>query len=140
MKIELKRFYEGRKYTLGLFCIDGIFECFALEDTVRVPFVKVAGETAIPEGTYKVILDMSQRFGKIMPHILDVPQFEGIRIHAGNTAKDTEGCILLGTSCERMDSDDGDVGKSLIAFNAFFGKLQKAIENKEEVSINIHSI
>lgn len=135
MKLELKRFFEGPDYTLGLLYLDGIFECFTLEDKTRIPFVKIPGQTAIPEGTYDVTIDMSQRFGRMMPHILNVPQFEGIRIHSGNTAKDTEGCILLG-----QQSEKGDVSKSRLAFTAFYDKLQAAIERKEEVSISIHSI
>jgi hypothetical protein len=71
-------------------------ECFVLEDTVRDPGVKIPEETAIPAGRYRVIVDWSNRFRKYSFHILDVPNFSGIRIHSGNTAEDTEGCLLVG--------------------------------------------
>jgi hypothetical protein len=71
-------------------------QCFVLEDTVRAPGVKIAGETAIPAGRYRVIVDWSSRFRKYSFHILDVPNFAGIRIHSGNTAEDTEGCLIVG--------------------------------------------
>jgi hypothetical protein len=70
--------------------------CFVLEDMVRAPGVKVPGETAIPSGRYRVIVDWSNRFRKYSFHILDVPNFSGIRIHSGNTDQDTEGCLLAG--------------------------------------------
>lgn len=121
MKLELKRFEFGNTFTIGKFYIDGIYHCYSLEDQVREG-KKVNGQTAIPNGTYDVIIDVSTRFGKQLPHILNVPNFTGVRIHAGNTSKDTEGCILLGHTWAGKDF----IGNSKIAFNSFFEKLQKA--------------
>ena len=95
MKVEVKRTYKGSEYTIGKLYIDGHYLCDTLEDTVRNG-VKIAGKTAIPAGTYKVKKTMSPRFKKVLPEILNVPGFTGVRIHAGNTAIDTDGCLLLG--------------------------------------------
>lgn len=95
MKVEVKRTFKGTEYTIGKLYIDGHYLCDTLEDTVRNG-VKIAGKTAIPAGTYKVKKTMSPRFKKILPEILNVPGFTGVRIHAGNTAADTDGCLLLG--------------------------------------------
>lgn len=70
--------------------------CFVLEDTVRAPGIKIPGETAVAAGRYRVIVDWSNRFRKYSFHILDVPNFDGIRIHSGNTDEDTAGCLLVG--------------------------------------------
>lgn len=70
------------------------FICYTLEDKERL--VKVKGETAIPTGKYTVIVTMSPRFKKELPLILNVPEFSGVRIHGGNTEKNTEGCVLVG--------------------------------------------
>lgn len=110
--------------TIGHLAWDGTFQCYTLEDTVRAPGIKVPGATAIPPGRYKVIIDFSNRFQKPMPHVLNVPGFEGIRIHCGNTAADTEGCILLGSGA---DARQGVISGSRIAFDAFFPKLQAAL-------------
>ena len=107
--------------TIGELSINGVFECYTLEDTVRALGVKVDGKTAIPLGIYKVILDMSTRFKRIMPHVLDVLGFEGIRIHCGNTDADTEGCLLVG----RTEGKDF-IGHSKEEFDALFLKLQAA--------------
>lgn len=80
--------------TLGVLFVDGRFRCFSLED--EIADVKVPGRTCIPEGRYEVRLTWSPKFGKVLPELKNVPGFSGIRIHAGNTAKDTDGCILLG--------------------------------------------
>jgi hypothetical protein len=96
MKLTLKRNFKGPDYTIGKLYIDGHYFCDTLEDTVRPAGQKITGKTAIPAGDYKVIKSYSPRFKKILPEILDVPGFSGVRIHAGNTAKDTDGCLLLG--------------------------------------------
>lgn len=121
LHLELKRKILTDKSTIGELSVNDIFECYTLEDVVRSEGVKVYGQTAIPTGTYKVVLDFSDRFQKIMPHILDVPNFEGIRIHCGNDASSTDGCLLVG----RTKSQDW-IGDSKLAFNDLFPKLQKA--------------
>lgn len=110
---------------IGSLLINGGFECFTLEDTDRQlehGGIKVPGKTAIPRGTYQVSIDWSNRFKRMMPHILNVMGFEGIRIHWGNYAKDTEGCILLG---EKINDDS--IMESKIAFNIFFSKLESLL-------------
>lgn len=107
--------------TIGEMMIDGEHCCYTCEDVVRPDGVKVDGQTAIPAGRYKVIIDQSARFGCLMPHILDVPGFVGIRIHTGNTAADTEGCILVGIA-----KGVNSVGQSRMAFAPFFAKLEVA--------------
>ena len=96
MNVEVKRIFKGNEYTIGKLYIDGAYFCDTLEDTVRPNGQKINGKTAIPAGTYKVRKTMSPRFKTILPEILNVPNFTGVRIHSGNTAKDTEGCLLLG--------------------------------------------
>jgi hypothetical protein len=130
MKLRIDRKWFTGESTIGELYIDDVFECFTLEDTIRTG-EKVPGKTAIPSGTYKVITDYSNRFKKMMPHILTVNGFDGIRIHAGNTAKDTEGCVLLGTT-KAADS----IGGSRDAFASFFKKLNLALA-KEEVYLEI---
>jgi len=121
MKIKVKRYDFKDTYTVGRLYIDDVYFCYTLEDKVREG-AKVNGRTAIPNGTYSVIIDVSTRFGKQLPHILDVPNFEGVRIHSGNTSKDTEGCILLGHTYAGTDF----IGNSKLAFDVFFNKLKES--------------
>lgn len=121
MNLILQRKWATKVSTIGELSIDGKFECFVLEDVVRPDGVKVDGKTAIPAGTYKVIVDMSTRFKRPMPHILDVKNFSGVRIHSGNVSENTEGCLLLGRT-RQVDF----IGESKLAFEAFFPKLQQA--------------
>ena len=94
MKLLLKRIAFNSEYTIGKLFINGKFFSHTLEDTVREK--KIKGKTAIPVGTYEVIVNRSPRFKRDLPRLLDVPNFEGILIHRGNTKDDTEGCILVG--------------------------------------------
>lgn len=94
MQLTLNRFDITDNCTIGKILIDGKFFCYTLEDRVRES--KIPGITAIPRGNYRVIKSYSNRFKRDMLQLVDVPGFSGIRIHAGNTAKDTEGCILVG--------------------------------------------
>lgn len=94
MKLTLKRIFLGKSYTIGKLYIDGEYFSDTLEDAVRDE--KVYGETAIPIGTYKVTITLSSRFRRWLPLLHDVPNFEGVRIHRGNTPEDTHGCILVG--------------------------------------------
>ena len=94
MKLELRRKWATDNSTIGELYIDGVYFCYTLEDVVRPQ--KIKKETAIPNGTYRVEVDLSPKYGKLMPHVMNVPGFEGIRIHPGNDKEDTEGCILVG--------------------------------------------
>ena len=121
MKIEVKRLYKTENSTIGELTIDGKFECYTLEDKERD--VKIKGETAISKGTYKVIINQSNRFKKLLPLLLNVPNFEGVRIHPGNSNHDTEGCILVGQSISK-----DYISKSRKAFEKLFKKMQLAKE------------
>ena len=131
MKLKLIRTWYADTYTIGKLYIDGVYFCDTLEDKNRDVDKngifnngekKVYGKTCIPFGTYKVILSMSSKFKKILPLLLNVPQFDGIRIHSGNTAdKDSSGCILVG-----INDVKGRISKSTITFNSLMTKLSKA--------------
>lgn len=113
MELTLKRDILADGYTLGLLSVDGKPYCYTVEDKVREG-VKIPGKTAIPYGRYKVIVNMSNRFKKLMPLLIDVPGFEGVRIHSGNTAEDTEGCIIVGkVRTEKGVRDSRDVAQQL---------------------------
>lgn len=90
MKIYVERTYKKEKYTIGKMYIDGEYFCDTLEDTVRPKGVKIYGETAIPASTYKVVLSYSPKFKRVLPEVLSVPMFTGIRIHRGNWADHEE--------------------------------------------------
>ena len=98
MKLTLKRIFLGEKYTIGKLYIDGVYFCDTLEDKYRdlTKEKKVMHETAIPYGTYKVIVNLSPKFKRELPRLLNVPHFEGVLIHNGLYPSHTSGCILVG--------------------------------------------
>lgn len=96
MELVLRRKFKGKHYTIGDLTVNGAFFCNTIEDVVRAPGVKVYGETAIPFGKYKVVMRYSPKYKKVLPLLLDVPMFDGIRIHSGNTQLDSLGCIIVG--------------------------------------------
>lgn len=130
MIITVKRKWQTDESTQGELYVDGVFECYTLEDVERSQ--KVAGETAIPKGSYKVIINQSPRFGRLMPLITDVPGFSGVRIHSGNTAADTEGCLLVGKT-----RGPDFIGRSREAYLGLFSKLLAANEANNPITIII---
>jgi hypothetical protein len=120
MRLVVKRKWFTDEATCGELWIDGKFFCYTLEDVVRSG-EKVTGKTAIPYGTYKLVIDYSNRFKKDMPHVLNVPGFEGIRIHVGNKAADTEGCLLVAIS---LGQGKNYISGSVPAFNALMAKIK----------------
>lgn len=132
MILEVFRTPSTDKCTLGKLFIDGIDTCYTLEDVVREE--KIYGETAIPAGRYRVLITHSNRFQRDLPLLVDVPNFTGVRIHAGNRAEDTHGCILVGTHV----SPNGDaITESRAAFEVVFPQIRDAIERGEEVWLEI---
>ena len=122
--------------TIGELYINSKQQCYTLEDTIRD--VKIKGVTAIPEGTYKVGLRYSPHFSPLYGHdmlwIKDVPGYEFILIHKGNTDSDTEGCLLVGDS-KGMLKGKKAVLNSKSAYDRIYPIILKAISNKEEVTI-----
>lgn len=97
MELALKRHWLTEASTIGLLYVDGERECYVCEDRYRPPpEAKVAGATCIPVGRYEVRITYSPKFKRDMPLLVGVPGFEGVRIHPGNSATDTEGCLLPG--------------------------------------------
>lgn len=141
MNITLNRIAKKSKYTIGKLYIDGEYFCDTIEDTDRgltqtmtdaqIKSKKVYGQTAIPTGTYKVIISYSNKFKRQMPLLLNVPGFLGIRIHSGNTEKDTEGCLIVG-----KNKVVGKVIESKDTYNKLFSILCKA-NKKEAIKITI---
>jgi hypothetical protein len=119
MVITIKRLYKTDTSVIGELLVNGVWECFTLEDADRP--VKIKGETAIPKGTYRVIINESNRFKRLLPLLIDVPNFEGVRIHSGNSNHDTEGCILVGQTRNK-----NYIGQSRKAFEKLFKKMQVA--------------
>lgn len=138
MKLKLVRTVCGNRTTVGQLYVNGIFDCFILEDQDRQlelhPEAKVYGETCIPRGTYKVIITYSNRFKRELPLLVDVPGFEGVRIHPGNSHVDTHGCLLPVTSV----TPDGQTGiNSRNAFHILYQKIEAALDSGDDVEIEV---
>ena len=153
MKLTIDRKWKKPTYTIGRLYVDGLFYCNTLEDKDRglrqtdpptyISARKVAGETAIPRGTYTVTMNVtSPKYagvkwykdfcGGLMPRIMDVPGFDGILIHPGNTALDSWGCILPG-----RNTKVGQVTASRDTWKALYKKLRDAYRAGEEITITI---
>lgn len=134
MELKLKRIAKRDTYTIGRLFIDGKYFCDTLEPKVRdlSKEPKVKGKTAIPAGRYQIVLTYSPRFRRILPQLLDVPQFTGIRIHRGNTHKDTEGCILVG-----LNKAVGKVLESAVTEQRLMAVLQNTANRGEKIYITI---
>lgn len=136
MKMKLVRDACGAKATIGKLYVDGVFECYTLEDVDRNlenDGVKESGCTAIPRGKYNVVVTASNRFRRNLPLLLNVPGFEGVRIHPGNTPDDTHGCVLVGL----VIINDAFIGKSQAAFSALFNKICAALDDLTPVELEI---
>ncbi len=141
MNLRIRRFAHLPECTIGAFYIDGRFDAFTLEDEGRV--IKVAGETRIPAGTYKVTLQTAGRLhekykGKFPEHrgmllLNDVPGFTGIMLHVGNKDADTDGCPLLGD----IAMSAGELANSTGAYRRVYGQVSNAILAGEPVSITV---
>lgn len=125
-KIVVKVLRVGYRehYTIGHLYLDGVYQCDTLEPRWRDYAngeEKVAGESAIPEGTYPMIMRSGGRHGFTVPQLCGVPNFTAVQIHPGNTWKDTSGCILVG-----LNVKPGKVLNSRMTFSLLFDKLWKA--------------
>lgn len=136
MELKLNRIFLGSSATIGELYIDKKYIADTLEDRVRPEGEKVYGKTAIPEGMYEVKLTHSPRFKKILPEILNVPNFSGIRIHSLNKAEESEGCIGVG---EWNGKDTNWISNSRKAFNKLFAILQEASDRGEKITITINN-
>ena len=137
MKIEVNRIFKASNYTIGELSVDNNYVCDTLEDKVRVDGEKVYAETAIPTGTHTLVLSYSNRFKKVMPEILNVPNFSGIRIHCGNSSKDTEGCLLVGKWDGKTENWISDSKNS---YNKLYPLLEEAFNKKKNITITIKDI
>ena len=132
MELRLKRTKSDSVSTLGELYIGNEFVCFTLEDTDRFleeGGIKLVGATAIPRGRYQVVINESVRFKRLLPLLIDVPQFSGVRIHPGNTHKHTEGCILVGKWHDHTEY--GYIVKdSRETFQKLFDRLSEAFRSR----------
>lgn len=138
MNIVIERLQRDPDLTIGSMTVDSEWQCWTLEDTVRevkgqpVASWKVAGETAIPVGRYEIVLTQSNRFKRLLPEVLKVPGYTGVRIHAGNTAADTEGCILVGN--DRLAKS---IARSQLALASLMTKMSEARRKGEPIWLEL---
>ena len=140
MLITVQRRPSKGGATVSEVFLDGSHECYGLEDEVRADpnastpenEAKVAGKTAIPAGKYRVVMTRSPRFNKVLPLLLDVPGFTGVRIHAGNRAENTDGCLLVGE-----EAQETTISRSKEALFELMAAIDSAIETGEQVFIEI---
>ena len=134
MKLQLERKYLKPEYTIGQLNVDDTFFCDTLEDQVRdlSREKKVPGKTAIPAGKYEVIVNISPKFKRKLPRLLDVPGFEGILIHRGNTPENTSGCILVGENKIK-----GKLVNSTLYEVKLTAMLERAQSDGESITIEI---
>ena len=131
MKLKLIRKYKCPNYTIGHLYINDKYFCDTLEDKVRELNSiedKIKHKTAIPKGKYKVVVTMSPRFKRLLPLLLNVPFFEGIRIHRGNDENDTSGCIIVG---------ENKIKGKVINSTYYEKKLVELLKNEENIEIEI---
>ena len=151
MKLDVVRTQFGKDATNGMLFVDGVFEAFTLEDEVRDK--KIKGETAIPLGEYEIKLrtvggfhskytsKYGAAFHKGMLELQNVPNFQYILIHTGNTDSHTAGCLLIGETQQDLDKGkDGFVGGSGDAYKKFYPKVRDALIAKEKVTIKYSNI
>lgn len=129
MKVTINRLDFTDVSTIGEMLWDGKFQCITLEDTCREH--KIKGVTAIPAGEYEVIVTYSTRFKRDLPLLVGVPDFDGIRIHNGNTDKNTDGCILVGKT-----KQTNWIGSSIDALNELFPKIVETLKT-EKITIAV---
>ena len=142
MEIQVNRIARKDGYTIGRMSLNGVYLCDTLEDTDRslnaamsldeILSKKRKGITAIPTGKYDVILTFSPRFKRVLPLLLSVKGYEGVRVHAGNTNKDTEGCLLVGENKAK-----GQVINSRATLEKLMSVLLECEKRKEKISITI---
>ena len=124
MNLRVIREPSVKGATLGALYVNDVWQCWTLEDELRevpgqpVKAWKVPAQTAIPAGRYRILLTDSARFHRVLPLLVDVPGFTGVRIHSGNAIHDTEGCLLVGRTRR-----SGWIGESRLAFDALFARL-----------------
>lgn len=140
IKLQLKRIFKGSTYTIGKLYVNGEYFCDTLEDTDRgltsempiskIKDIKIYGKTAIPTGTYKIVMNVvsetfknrswAKPYGGKLPRLVNVPGYEGVLIHVGNKPEDTLGCLLVGENKVK-----GQVINSTAAFNRLMTELNK---------------